>query len=236
MPDSLTLSVAQPLTISYDVEANALAHAELVRTANARVVVFPEMSLTGYNLDVPALSADDPHLAPIIAACAAAGSLALVGAPLRGEDGKEHIGMLAVDGTGARTAYHKMWPGGAEPERFAPGAAPGVVEVDGWRLGLAICRDTGIHQHAADTAALGIDLYVAGVLEHAEDAHITDERALRIATTHHIWAAIASFAGPTGGGYEHAAGCSAIWSPKGELIARAGTEPGALARATIVSG
>jgi predicted amidohydrolase len=28
------------------------------------------------------------------------------------------------------------------------------VDVDGWRLGLAICKDVGVPQHQADTAAL----------------------------------------------------------------------------------
>jgi predicted amidohydrolase len=32
-----------------------------------------------------------------------------------------------------------------------------VLKVEGWRLGLAICKDIGIPQHASDTAALGID-------------------------------------------------------------------------------
>jgi predicted amidohydrolase len=90
---------------------------------------------------------------PIVQACAETGSLALVGAPVQDETGQAHIGMLAVQGTGATVAYHKMWLGGAEPKRFTPGSKPAVLEVDGWRLGLAICKDTGIAQHATDTAA-----------------------------------------------------------------------------------
>lgn len=53
-----------------------------------------------------------------------------------------------------------MWLGATESERFAPGDGPAVHDVDGWRLGLAICKDTGVAQHAADTAALGIDAYL----------------------------------------------------------------------------
>jgi predicted amidohydrolase len=83
--------------------------------------------------------------------------------------------------------YHKMWLGGAESERFTPGDKPVVLEVDGWRLGLAICKDTGIAQHASDTAALGIHAYLAGVLEFAQDAAVQDERARRVATDHQLW-------------------------------------------------
>ncbi|MEQ4301262.1 carbon-nitrogen hydrolase family protein [Plantactinospora sp. B6F1] len=233
MPEPLTVAVAQPRCLAYDVLANAHGHAEAVRSARARVVAFPEMSLTGYEFDAAPVDADDPRLGPIVAACADTGSLALVGAPVPGRSGRPHIGVLAVDGGGARVAYRKMWLGGAEPEHFAPGDAPAVVEVAGWRLGLAVCRDTGVPRHAADTAALGIDGYVAGVLDSAADWGVQDERARRVAAAHRVWVAIASFAGSTGGGYPDAAGRSRIWAQDGRVLAEAGPEPGAMARATL---
>jgi predicted amidohydrolase len=212
---------------------NAARHAAMVRSAGAGIVVFPELSLTGYELDAPAISVDDPRLTPIVDACVDAGCLALVGAPVDGDSGQSHIAMLAVDLDGVRVAYRKMWLGGAEPERFSPGVEPAVLEVDGWRLGLAICKDTGMPQHASDTAALGIHAYVAGVLESAEDAAVVGERARRVAAAHHVWVAIASFAGSTGGGYTEAAGRSGIWSSDGDVIAEAGPEIGAIARAAL---
>lgn len=234
MREPLTVAVAQPLCIAYNVASNAETHARIVRSAGARLVVFPELSLTGYELDSPAIAVEDARLDPIIEACAETGALALVGAPVTGEADEVHIGMLAIDASGARVAYRKMWLGGTEPERFSPGREPVVLEVDGWRLGLAICKDTGVPQHAAETAAVGMDAYVAGVLESADDAAVPEERARRVAADHHVWVAIASFAGSTGGGYDNAAGGSGIWSPDGVLVARAGPEPGAVARATLV--
>src|SRR6266850_5717688 len=233
MREPLTVAVAQPPSTSYDVAVNAVTHATTVRSAGARVVVFPELSLTGYELDAPAITAEDPRLAPIVEACAESGSLALVGAPVHGEAGRSHIAMLAIDGAGATVAYHKMWLGTAESTRFAPGAKPAVLDVDGWRLGLAICKDTGIPEHASDTAALGIDAYLAGILESAEDGDVLDERARRVATGHQVWVAMASFAGSTGGGYAQAAGRSAIWTSDGDMIAHAGSEPGEIAHATL---
>jgi predicted amidohydrolase len=229
----LRIAVAQPLLVPYDVEANAVAHASAVRSAAARVVVFPELSITGYELDAPAITADDPRLAPIVAACAETGSLALAGAPVQGEHRQPYIAILAVDASGIAVAYRKMWLSTTEAERFAPGGKPAVLDVDGWRLGLAICRDTGVPQHAADTAALGMDVYVAGVVRAADEADLQDERARRTAADHQVWVAVASFAGSTGGGYDKAAGRSAVWTPGGVAIARAGAEPGAIATATL---
>lgn len=227
MPDPLVIAVAQPLCVSYDVAANALTHAATVRAAGARVVVFPELSLTGYELDAPVIDIDDPRLLPVVEACAETGAVALVGAPIRGP----HIAVLAVAGTGITVAYRKMWLGANELHRFTAGSKPAVLDVDGWRLGLAICKDTGVPQHAADTAALGMDAYAAGTVKSAEEAAAQVERARRVAAEHGVWVAVASFAGSTGGGYEHAAGCSGIWAPGGVEVARVGPEIGAIARA-----
>ncbi|GAA2654697.1 carbon-nitrogen hydrolase family protein [Streptomyces vastus] len=229
MGQPLSIAVAQPRCAAHDVTANAVAHAEAVRAADARVVVFPEMSLTGYELDAAPVSQDDERLAPIIAACAETGTLALVGAPVPGP----RIGILAVDGSGARVAYGKVCLHGSEAVHFVPGE-PAVIEVDGWRLGLAICRDTGIPEHAAKTAALGIDGYVAGVVHADREAEVHGERARRAAADHGVWVATAAFAGPTGGGFKRTSGRSGIWSADGELIAETSAAPDDIARAVFI--
>ncbi|MGF7238455.1 MAG: carbon-nitrogen hydrolase family protein [Frankia sp.] len=233
MREPLVIAVAQPRCVSHAIEANAVTHAAAVRGARARVVVFPELSLTGYELDAPVIHPDDPRLLPIVEACAQTRSLALVGAPVPGRAGRSHIATMAIDGTGAVVAYRKMCLGSAEAERFTPGAEPAVLDVDGWRLGLAICKDTSIRQHAADTAALGIDAYVAGTVNAAEEAGEQAARARRIAREHQVWVAVASFAGSTGGGYDRAAGHSTIRAPDGAVLAEAGPEVGAVTRATL---
>jgi predicted amidohydrolase len=233
MREPLVVAVAQPRCVAHDVARNAVTHATAVRAAGARVVVFPELSLTGYELDAPAITVEDARLSPIVEACAEAGSVALVGAPVDGGAGRSHIAMLAVDGTGASVAYLKMWLATAEARRFTPGDTPAALEIDGWRLGLAICKDTGIPQHRSDTAALGIDAYVAATLMFPNEAAEQDERARRIATDHQVWVAMASFAGSTGGGYAESAGGSGIWASDGVALARTGPETGAIARATL---
>lgn len=233
--DPLTVTAAQPPCVPDDVEANVAAHADVVRRARTRVVVFPELSLTGYLIDAPAIEPGDARLEPLLDACAELGSLALVGAPVRGDDGARSIGILAADARGVEIAYRKMWLGEAEARHFAPGDEPVALEVDGRRLGLAVCKDTRHPEHAAATAELGIDAYVAAVLDHERDAAVPSQRARRVVRDHGLWVVVASFAGPAGGGYELSAGRSAIWSPEGEAVAQAGCEPGALARATLTA-
>lgn len=229
----LTIAVAQPGCAPRDVRANALAHAEAVREAKARVVVFPELSLTGYELDADAVSVGDEALAPLVDACEASLALALVGAPVADSDGREYIALLRIDAGGAAVAYRKMWLGGDEPRRFSPGPEPVALDVDGRRLGLGICKDTGVSEHARATAGLGIDVFVAGLAHLPEELDEQEARAARIAAETGAYVAFASFAGSTGGGFDRTAGRSGIWSPDGTLLAQAGTAPGEIARATV---
>ncbi|HEY2280330.1 MAG TPA: carbon-nitrogen hydrolase family protein [Streptosporangiaceae bacterium] len=277
MREPLMVAVAQPPCVAHDVAANAWAHASAIRTAGARVVVFPELSLTGYELDAAPVDPGDERLQPIVAACADTGTVALAGAPVTGalpagapaptaptaptapaapgapaptapaapapspasDNSKRNlapevfIGVLAIDAGGVSVVYRKMWLGEEEARRFSPGPAPAKLTVDGWRLGLAVCRETGVAQHAADTAALGIDAYLAGTVMAPDEAEKQNERGRRISTDHHLWVALASFAGPTGGGYDQTAGQSGIWAPDGTQVSASGPRPGAVSRASL---
>lgn len=230
--DPLSVGVAQPESVPYDVAANAETHAAVIRSVRARLVVFPELSLTGYHLDASPVSPEDDRLEAIVDACRDAGSMALVGAPVAGD----YIGMLAIDGHGASVVYRKMWLGEAERERFLPGERAALLELDGWRLGLAICKDTSVSQHASDNADLGMDVYVAGVLEHFHEAEVVSRRARRVAIDHGVWVALASFAGKTGGGFNRGAGGSGIWGPQARLLTTAGSDVGEIVRATVEDG
>jgi predicted amidohydrolase len=234
MRSPLTLAVAQPRCLPHDIEANVREHARIVAEADARVVVFPELSLTGYHFDAEPIPENDPRLDPLVAACAEHSVIALAGAPVStGSD--RHIAVLAVDGTGATVAYRKMFLGSAEAAVFAPGGEPAVLDIDGWRIGLAICKDTGVPAQVNATAALGIDLYAAGVLESIDEADVQPERARTIVDRHQVWVAIASFAGATGEGYDRAAGGSTIWAPDGQVVVSAGIDVGSWATAALTT-
>ncbi|MBV6697261.1 carbon-nitrogen hydrolase family protein [Kitasatospora aureofaciens] len=238
MPASLTVAVAQPACAEGGrpdtVAVNVGRHADAVREAGTRLVVFPELSLTGYDLSAPALDPADARLAPLVAACAETGATALVGAPVAAPDGRESIATLAVTGEGASVAYRKMRLHGDELNRFAAGDKPVVLEVDGVRLGLAICADAADPGHAEETAALGIDAYVASTLYGAapesaarRDGHFRDRSA-----AHGVWSVLSTSAGASGE-FPATSGGSGFWAPGGAPAAQAGTEPGELVTARL---
>jgi len=236
-PAPLTVAAAQPELRPGDLAFNARAHAEAIRAAGARLVVFPELSLSSYAMAAPSVALDDPELDQIVAACAETGSVALAGVPLRESDA-EFIAMLRIDGSGIEVAYRKMHPDEEEGRRFRAATAPVVLELDGWRLGLAICRDTMMFEHAPATAEHakrsgigGIDAYVAGALYTPQGLPKRDKRMPQLARGYGMWVVQACAAGP--GSDLPAAGNSAIWSPDGSVAARADDEPGRIAKAEL---
>ncbi len=229
----MVVAAAQPVCVAGDLQANAAEHARAIQAARARLLVFPELSLTGYELEAEPVSPTDGLLAPIVKACAATGTVALVGAPVSGAYGDLHIGMLLVDPSGVAVVYHKSWLGPAETGRFKPGDGARAIDVDGWRVGLGICKDTGVGPHVSAISTLGIDLYAAGLAFLPEERAEHDARAISIARRCGSHVVFASFAGPTGGGYDRTAGFSAVWSPAGKVLARATAGAGVVARAVI---
>jgi len=230
----LLVAAAQPRCEALNVASNARTHAEAILAAGARLVVFPELSLTGYELDAEPVAPDDPALRPIVDACAETGAVALVGAPLT-EDGARFIAAFRVDEDGVTVAYRKSHLGGDELRSFESGDGPTVLELDGWRIGLGICKDTGVAEHTAGTAALGVDVYAAGLVHLPEELEEQDARGERIAAACASYVVFASFAGATGGGYDATAGESTIWAPDGTVLSRAGDRCGEIARAELAT-
>ena len=233
IPGHLTVAAAQPPCVPGAVVSNVAAHVRAVHDAKARVVVFPELSLTGYLLDSEPLAPDAAVLRPLVGACRTTGSVALVGAPVTDAAGRRAIAVRRVRGEGVDVVYRKTFLGGEEPAHFAPGPGPVAIEVDGWRIGLGLCKDTGTAEHVRGTARLGIDVYAAGLVHLPDELAEQDARALSIATSCDSYVVFASAAGPAGGGYRRTAGTSTVWAPDGSVLARASASAGDVVRATI---
>ncbi len=189
--------------------------------------------MTGYDLTLQLLSPEDPVLEPLQQACSATGSLALISAAVRQAD-RRYIAALAVEPDRVSIVYRKTWLDDKEAEHFARGDGPTVLDIDGWRLGLGICKDTGSAQHTAGTAALGIDAYVAGVIHRPDELAEQEARATVIARACRAYTVIASAAGAVGDDYPKTCGVSAIWGPNGLAITRASRKPNDIARAVLV--
>ncbi|MGF1431082.1 carbon-nitrogen hydrolase family protein [Kitasatospora sp. LaBMicrA B282] len=233
----LRVAAAQAAVVRGDVEANVAQAATLIERAAAagvRVVVFAEKFLTGYEPELiasdPARYAvlpDDPRLAPVAAACRAGSIAAVVGAATRDEAGVLRISALVFGPDGVLAArYDKQYQFGTEPEVFAGGTAGCTVELDGWRLGLGICYDSGFPEHARAAALDGCHAYLVGALfSKGGGKRQLDAWFPARAIDNTSYALLANHIGATGG--RDTCGHSGVWGPDGQLRSALGeTETG----------
>ncbi|WP_405718473.1 hypothetical protein [Streptomyces sp. NBC_00046] len=87
---------------------------------------------------------------------------------------------------------------------------------------------------AADTAAPGIDAYVASPLFGPGPAQAArrDGHMSRASLTHGVWAVPATSAGPSGT-YDRTSGGSGVWAQDGRTVVQAGPEAGAIVSTTV---
>ncbi len=84
-----SIAAAQTVPVRGDVDANLKQHVRLTRAAaeeRAEVLVFPEVSLTGYALDLAdelAFLESDPRLAPLVELASSYRMTLIAGAPVR---------------------------------------------------------------------------------------------------------------------------------------------------------
>lgn len=114
------IAVAQTCAVPGDVAANLHQHLQLARVAiagGAEVVVIPELSLTGYELeqaDALAFQRVDDRLAPLLVLAHRAGVTIIAGAPVR-LGSALHIGAAVMDADGGLTWYTKRHLGAFGP-------------------------------------------------------------------------------------------------------------------------
>jgi predicted amidohydrolase len=239
MGSSRSVAVAQTCPAAGDVAANTAEHVRLARIAadeGAAVVVFPELSLTGYELGLPgglAFCEGDHRLAPLIDTAVAHGVTLVVGAPVRlGE--ALHIGAFIIrpDWTTEVYTKHRLGafpPGAACDSRtgavppakaavFRPGDRDPLVRLGTYVAAVAVCADIGNPAHPERAAGRGADIYLAGMFVIPSDFDGDALRLSRYAEQHHMMTAFANFGGPSGG--LRSAGRSSIWSDAGELLVR----------------
>jgi len=216
------------------VASNLAQHLELSQLAaqrSAQVLVFPELSLTGYELELgPELAFDerDARLSPLLEFATRERMTLIVGAPLRRE-GKLYIAAFILGRDGGVQVYEKQHlgafpghvnPGGpvppAEGSLFVAGTRTPLFDLNGTTAAVAVCADVGQRSHAQLAAAQGAACYLSCMFVIPSDLAEERARLAGYARGYAMIVAFANYGGPSGG--LPSAGQSAIWSEHGESL------------------
>ncbi|MBO0493843.1 carbon-nitrogen hydrolase family protein [Pseudomonas sp. Marseille-Q1929] len=221
---TLTLAAAQSISIAGDVQANIQRHLAFMRVAaeqGVQVLVFPELSLTGYEPSLAAalaIAPEDALLAPLREMARELRLIAVVGMPVRlAPEAGVSIGALVLGADGSQATYTKQHLHPGEDAVFVPGQGGALLAVGDERIALAVCADFSQASHPRAAAEAGASVYAAGVLI-SEGGYATDSTLLQgYAAEHGLLVLMANHGGPSGGYV--CAGRSAIWATDGSLLA-----------------
>ena len=187
MSSTRIIALAQANAVAGDIASNVAHHLELVTLAlqhGAQLIVFPELSLTGYEPELAAplaFQGGQPALSSLQRASDESGATILAGAPTgpSGDETKPRISVLALTpGSVAPTCYSKQYLHADEQPFFNPGPiAPNILGLGNdksssagpsLRVGLAICFELGVPAHAAAAFDAGAEVYIASVAKNAD--------------------------------------------------------------------
>lgn len=224
VPD-FKIAAAQVASVRGDIYENVATHAAAMAAAarhSVSLLVFPELSLTGYELEVAAdsaMTATDERLDPLLALARRENIEAIVGAPLREGVGKPKLGAIVIGPSGVSKTYHKMHLAGDEATYFSPGDAPLLLAVGGHKVGIAICADSSQPAHPEAYAMSGASIYAAGAFLTADWYQTDVPRLAAYAGRYGMLTVMANHAASVGS-YE-SVGKSTVWTPEGELLIQA---------------
>lgn len=235
----LRVAAAQARSVPGDLAANVATAASSVAAAadrGARVVVLPELLLTGYDPDAwthdASLGVDDPALGPLCATAAARSVVVVVGAAVRRALDESTLSALVLDAEGrVRAAYDKQHLSGPEREFFTAGTGGTTLVVDGWRLGVGICYDGCFPEHAGAAADDGASAYLCPAAYYVGAEHRRDLRFAARALDNGIYVVLAGLTGRCGAGVF--SGGSAVYDPEGRPLDRVGDESPAVVVADL---
>lgn len=223
---SMRIAAAQCLSVPADLAANVDIHCSFIAAASAAdvdLLVFPELSLSGYELPLLGsctVQPEDAVLAPIRQLARARAMTVVLGAALPSTSARPYIGAITFFPDGRSSRYCKQYLDPSE----APFATPGERGAKRHDLAeesftLAICADTTHEQHAQRAAATGASLYLAGVLVSPKGYPLDSANLSRYAARYAMTTLMANHGGPSGPYLS--AGRSAIWAPGGKLVVEA---------------
>ena len=219
----MKIALCQTRSTAGDLLTNVVAHCRFAKnaaTADANVVVFPELSLTGYEPKLAgqlATAPADSRLTPLRQICDSLRITVVAGLPTGSEAGVR-ISAVIFEPLRAVRVYSKMHLHRDEAPYFAPGDEyTGLIgsECD---IGLAICYELSMPEHLARVRDAGAKIYLASVAKSQAGVESAMLRLADVARQHRMPCGMVNGVGPADDFV--CAGQTSAWDSNGRLLAR----------------
>ena len=219
-PD-MKLCVAQTRPVTGDIHANIIKHNGFIDVAAANgadLIVFPELSLTGYEPTLAnelAADSEDPRFDLFQAISDARNITVGLGVPTRHNSGV-CISMILFQPHKPRLTYSKRYLHPDEEPFFVSGQNLPSVSVDDTIIAPAICYELSVADHAETACRRGAGIYVASVAKTAKGLDAAIPRLAEIARKYSMTVLMSNCVGQCDG--VECAGKTAVWSKQGVLL------------------
>jgi predicted amidohydrolase len=229
----MKIAAAQIKPIANNIHANIEKHLQFIDLAikqEAKIIAFPEMSLTGYEREMAAELAFEIHderLTAFKKQAQSNGILIIAGAPVK-INSALHIGAFIFLPNGTSAVYTKQFLHDGEEKYFTPNHTYNpLIPFHNEQISLAICADINNQSHAAQAANRKTTVYIAGIFYTPKGISDGYEKLSGYAAKYAMNVLMANFVGSSYG--MEAAGKSACWNNQGKLVAKLNdTEEGIL--------
>ena len=217
----MKICVAQTRPVKGDIQSNIDNHKKFIDLATAYcadIVIFPELSLTGYEpalAEALATNQDDRRLDDFQIIADTRQITIGVGVPTK-SGASPCISMVIFQPYQGRQTYSKQYLHADEEPFFMSGPSAAGLIGDKTNIALAICYELSVPEHAEKAFANCADIYVASVAKSASGVDQAVKRLVDIAQTYSVPILMSNCIGPSDD-FE-SAGKTSVWNDKGLLV------------------
>lgn len=223
----MKICVAQTKPVKGNIESNIDNHQSFIDLAlsnEAEMIIFPELSITGYEPTLSkelATTVDDSRFDVFQKISDEQKIIIGIGVPTKADAGI-CITMVLFHPHRKRQWYSKKYLHADEEEFFASGQNTIDLLGDKANIALAICYELSVVEHAAHAAEKGARIYIASVAKSTEGVEKAIKRLSEIADQYKMTVLMSNCIGVSDGFV--CGGKSSVWNNKGILMAQLNSE------------
>ncbi|CAM3961822.1 carbon-nitrogen hydrolase family protein [Pseudoalteromonas byunsanensis] len=239
MREQVVIGLAQSPVVKGDVTENLKTHMAMIAQASelgCDIVAFPELSLSGYELELLNTLAVEPeaeNFKGLSQAAMANNIIVIAGCPLSSKSSeKPAIGAVICFEDGEIEFYSKQFLHAGEENYCSTGTRDYVFNCKHHRIALAVCADFSAPEHSKNAAKAGADVYLVSALISQAGFEPDSKLFAQIAKTHHFPVLLSNHISVTGGW--SSAGNNAVWDKTGQMLACTNTKTPSLLRCSIL--